>query len=73
MQPDIQIVDANLDTTRELHLQYTPLNNAQLTKDYKVVLEHMKKLWGYPVSFLGESEPATIEEVVSEILDQSSI
>jgi stage V sporulation protein R len=48
--PDIQIVNANLQTTRELELVYKSYNQQQLTTETSLVLEQMKNLWGYHVS-----------------------
>ena len=49
-QPDIQVFDANLKGNRELKLIYTPINGAKLHNSQNKVLEHIKFLWGYPVS-----------------------
>jgi stage V sporulation protein R len=48
-QPDIQIINANLDTTRTLQLRYNAINEAQLTNTKYDVMEHIEKLWGYHV------------------------
>lgn len=48
--PDIQIVNANLDTTRTLQLRYKSIDGAQLTDTKEQVMEHMEKLWGYLVT-----------------------
>lgn len=50
MQPNIQIVDANLKTTRKLELQYTSVNNKKLNISRDKVLKHIEFLWGYDVS-----------------------
>lgn len=51
-QPNIQVVNSNLKTTRKLNLKYTPVNNTRLDIYSKVkVSEHIKYLWGYDVSF----------------------
>jgi len=48
--PDIQIVDANLKTTRRLELHYFPVNGIKLDKSKDSVLKHIEFLWGYEVS-----------------------
>jgi stage V sporulation protein R len=47
--PDIQVVDSNLKTTRELVLKYTPVNNYKLDLSKYQVIEHLKTLWGYSI------------------------
>ena len=56
-QPDIQIINANLDTTRTLQLKYTSLNDAQLTNTRYDVMEHVETLWGYPVTMEDNIQP----------------
>lgn len=56
-QPDIQIINANLDTTRTLQLKYTALNETALTNTKYDVMEHMEKLWGYPVTMEDNIQP----------------
>lgn len=47
--PDIQIIDSNLKSTRELKLRYNPINEFKLNSDVNTVLAYIKTLWGYPV------------------------
>lgn len=49
-QPNIQIIDANLKTSRQLKLKYTPVNGRKLTDAKNKVIDHIKYLWGYDVS-----------------------
>lgn len=49
-QPTIEITNANLKTTRELELRYTPFMNSSLNNDLSDVLTYIKSLWGYTVS-----------------------
>jgi len=56
-QPDIQIINANLDTTRTLQLRYTSINGAELNNTKYDVMEHMEKLWGYPVTMEDNISP----------------
>jgi len=48
-QPDIQVVDANLKGSRELTLQFTPVNGTTLADTESAVLDYIKFLWGYNV------------------------
>ena len=46
--PDIQVVNANLDTDRILELHHTMTNNCLLNKDdINECLKHIKRLWGF--------------------------
>jgi spore cortex formation protein SpoVR/YcgB (stage V sporulation) len=49
-QPNIQIYDANLKSTRELKLRYTSINGVKLKDNKSSVIQHIKFLWGYHVS-----------------------
>lgn len=48
-EPQIQVVDADIKNTRALTLQHLMVNNHRLDKDTKIMMEHVKRLWGYPV------------------------
>lgn len=50
LQPNIQVVDANLMTTRKLELNYTSINNKNLTNSKDKVIKHIEFLWGYDVN-----------------------
>lgn len=47
--PDIQVWDANMRTDRKLYLKHTIYDGVRLAPDYRDVLDHVKKLWGYDV------------------------
>jgi len=49
-QPNIQVVDASLRGSRELKLKYTSYNGTKLGASKTKVLDHIRYLWGYPVS-----------------------
>ena len=49
LQPNIQIIDANLKTTRKLELIYTSMNNKTLNGSKDKVIKHIEFLWGYDV------------------------
>ena len=49
-RPDIQIVNSNLKTTRELELVYNSTDGSLLSGDKEKVLAHIEHLWGYRVS-----------------------
>ena len=48
--PNIQVVEADLRGTRALTLQHRIIANRSLDRNTAVMLEHVKRLWGYPVS-----------------------
>jgi len=51
--PNIQIVDSNLKTTRELKLKYEAIDGKKLLEsDKRDTLNYLKRLWGYEVSFV---------------------
>jgi spore cortex formation protein SpoVR/YcgB (stage V sporulation) len=50
LQPDIQIINANLRGSRELELHYISYDESQLTQSKELVLNQIKYLWGYEVS-----------------------
>jgi spore cortex formation protein SpoVR/YcgB (stage V sporulation) len=47
--PTIEVIDANVQTTRELHLKHTPYDNSELHECSEEVLQYLEQLWGYPV------------------------
>ncbi|MEM9684104.1 MAG: SpoVR family protein, partial [Pseudomonadota bacterium] len=69
MEPDIQVIDADLRGDRTLRLQHTMRDRVPLTeKSRDEVLKHMRVLWGYDVSLVGvdrESESKVYETRVS--------
>lgn len=51
-QPNIEVVNANIQSTRTLMLRHTPKNYEKLDeKTEKDVLAYMEFMWGYPVQF----------------------
>lgn len=58
--PDIQVVNANLKTTRRLVLRYTPRNDEKLTDKKLEVIHYLEYLWGYKVEL--EEEGVEPEE-----------
>jgi spore cortex formation protein SpoVR/YcgB (stage V sporulation) len=66
LDPDIEVVDVDLEGDRKLVLHHKTLNKITLQKDdAKRVLQHLADLWGYDV-VLKEIEPAT-GAVLSEL------
>ena len=56
--PDIQVVNANMDTTRVLQLEYNAQNEVRLDETSKDdVLRHMERLWGYGVTLTSNGVP----------------
>jgi stage V sporulation protein R len=54
LEPDIQVVDADLKGDRELQLTHTIQNGIDLVdEDRAEVLKHIRTLWGYEVSLTG--------------------
>ena len=54
MEPDIQVVDADMRGDRELRLRHTVRNRVPLAeKPRDEVLKHLRLLWGYDVSLIG--------------------
>jgi len=50
MVPDIEILDAHVQSDRTLELQYKPYNGSVLDKGHQdMVLSYVEDLWGYPV------------------------
>lgn len=49
LQPNIQIVDANLKGSRKLELIYTSMNKKELNPNKDKVIKHIEFLWGYDV------------------------
>ncbi len=61
MEPDIQVVGADLKGDRVLRLRHTMVDNVRLDPESRdAVLRHIKRLWGYDVSLEG-LDPATGE------------
>lgn len=52
MIPNIQIVNANLKTTRTLELKYQGVEGSELDTDSFKVLKYLEYLWGYDVCFI---------------------
>ena len=61
--PDIQIVDVDLEGDRRLELRHQLVDGVALEEDdAERVLQHLANLWGYEVYLVetnGEGEPAT--------------
>lgn len=58
-EPDIQVVEANLAGDRNLVLQHQVIDGRRLEEqDVAAVLQHVARLWGYPVTLL-EVDAAT--------------
>ena len=54
LEPDIQVVDADLKGDRELQLVHRVQNGIDLVdEDRTEVLKHIKRLWGYEVKLTG--------------------
>ena len=54
VEPDIQVIDADLKGNRELRLQHTVRDKVPLSeKSRDDVLKHLRLLWGYEVSLIG--------------------
>ncbi|MCG8546893.1 MAG: SpoVR family protein, partial [Alphaproteobacteria bacterium] len=54
VEPDIQVIDADLKGNRELRLQHTVRDKVPLSeKSRDDVLKHLRLLWGYDVSLIG--------------------
>ena len=59
LDPDIEVVDVDLEGDRRLILHHKAINRITLQKDdAKRVLQHLADLWGYDV-VLKEVEPGT--------------
>jgi len=57
LEPDIQVVDANMSGDRELKLNHTVHDGIQLETHNRVeVLRHIKQLWGYEVRLTGRDQ-----------------
>ena len=48
-EPNILVVDADLKNTRTLSLEHRMTNGRKLDSNTKMMLEHIKRLWGFPV------------------------
>lgn len=48
-EPNILVVSADLKNTRTLHLEHRMTNNHKLDSSTKLMLEHVKRLWGFAV------------------------
>lgn len=61
--PDIQVVNANLDTDRELELIHY-MNSEQLLKEKDAIecMKHLKRLWGFKVSLCTVDEDGDLYE-----------
>jgi len=70
VEPDIQVIDADLRGDRTLRLQHTMRNRIPLSeKTRDEVLKHLHQLWGYDVSLVGtdrESDTKVYETRVSK-------
>ena len=48
--PKIEVVDADIKNTRRLSLVYYEHNNRKLSDKVDVMLDHVKTLWGHPIT-----------------------
>lgn len=51
--PKIEVTKANIQGNRELELTYFPIFGRSLDESYLSVLQHIERLWGYPVILKG--------------------
>lgn len=58
--PNIEVIDANITSTRTLVLRHTPNREGErlVEKEKKAVLDYMEFMWGYPVIFQGDGVTA---------------
>lgn len=60
MIPDIEIINANVQSDRTLEMRYTPYKNSRLDKDHvSMVLSYVEDLWGYPAIVHIDGEAGT--------------
>ena len=64
--PDIQVVGYDRDGNRSLTLRHRRHRGRPLAGEYRRVLEHMQRLWGFPVRF--ETAGADGEVVARELV-----
>jgi spore cortex formation protein SpoVR/YcgB (stage V sporulation) len=61
--PDIQVVRFDADGDRSLTLRHRRHRGRPLTGDYRKVLEHLQRLWGFAVRFeTTDGDGAVVEQ-----------
>jgi len=66
IDPDIQIVNSNMETTRELELVHHSVDSQTLVaSEAQSVLSHLKNLWGYDVSFMSIDDKGKPLEILT--------
>ena len=53
--PDIEVVNVDVDTDRTIHLLHKRYEEVTLHEDTHEVLKHIRKLWGFDVSLVSEN------------------
>lgn len=55
--PDIQVYDVDVNGDRMLTLNYTPIDGKELDEgDVDVIVSNISKLWGFPVTLIGDGD-----------------
>jgi len=65
LEVNIQVIDANVDSDRELTLRYTPHNGAELGDSKDEVLKHLHYLWHFNVKIVQENEVGD-DEIIAQ-------
>jgi spore cortex formation protein SpoVR/YcgB (stage V sporulation) len=65
LEVNIQIIDANIDSDRELTLRYTPHSGADLGDSKDEVLKHLHYLWKFDVKIVQENDIGT-DDIIAQ-------
>ncbi|ABM00129.1 SpoVR family protein [Shewanella amazonensis] len=63
LEPNIQVHRVEVMGDRSMTLRYVPFNNIPLADDYREVLKHLHRLWGFTVVLEQEESDGTIKEL----------
>jgi len=65
LEPNIQVIKANVSGDRSLTLKYTPHKNVSLADSKNEVLKHLYYLWQFEVKLVQENEAGT-DEIIAQ-------
>jgi len=65
LEPNIQVYNVDVRGDRSLTLQHIPHNRIPLAPNYKEVLKHMHRLWGFDITLIERNESGRSETLAT--------
>jgi stage V sporulation protein R len=63
LEPNIQVINVDVNGDRSLTLEYTPHQNIPLSDSIEEMMRHVYRLWGFDVKLVEKLENGTHKEL----------